>query len=125
MSMKRKNRRPAATARAKTSTRKASKRTVTHVTQAQPKSSRDKVSAHRARMRKRGFRLVQMWLPDTRTKEFAEQAHKDSLAIAKSETEADDQAFIDSVSWWNSPEAAALEKLEPPGPWWRTDRSSK
>ncbi len=115
-----KNKRPAAPARAKTAARKVSK-----PKPSQAKSSREKVSEHRARMRKRGFRLVQMWLPDTRSTAFAAQAHKDSLAIAKSATEVEDQAFIDSVSWWNSPEAAALEKLEPPTPWWRTDRSPK
>jgi L-alanine-DL-glutamate epimerase-like enolase superfamily enzyme len=115
--------RPAAQARARSATRKASRPKPAKQSQAPP--SRDKVRAHRARMRKRGFRLVQMWLPDTRSKDFAEQAHKDSLAIARSATEADDQAFIDSVSWWNSPEAAALAKLEPPAPWWRTGRSPK
>lgn len=123
--MSRKTKGPAAAARAKTATRKASKPKTSPDKQAPPKTSREKVRAHRARMRKRGFRLVQMWLPDTRTNEFVAQAHKDSLAIARSETEADDQAFIDSVSWWNSPDATALEKLEPPGPWWRTDRSSE
>src|SRR5215210_6669333 len=64
------------------------------------KSSREKVSAHRKRMRAKGLRLVQMWLPDTRSPEFAEQAHRASLAIANSPTEAEDQAFIDSVQWW-------------------------
>ncbi len=55
-------------------------------------------------MRARGFRLVQMWLPDTRTPEFAAQAHRASLAIANSPTEREDQAFIDAVSWWTSEE---------------------
>src|ERR1041385_8182936 len=91
---------------------------------AKPMTSRDKVRAHRARMRKRGFRLVQMWLPDTRSREFPEQARKDSLASANSPTEAEDQAFVDSVSWWNSPEARELDKNEPPTPWWRTDGKS-
>ena len=90
---RRSNRRPAAQARAKIAGRKASKPAPTK--QLQPKTSREKVRAHRARMRKRGFRLVQMWLPNTRTKEFAEQAHSELLAIARSETEADDQAFIE------------------------------
>jgi hypothetical protein len=67
---------------------------------------RDKVRAHRARMRARGFRLVQMWLPDTRTSEFATLAHRASLALANSPTEQDDQAFIDSVQWWTSEENA-------------------
>ncbi len=100
----------------KTAGRKASKPKSPPAKPSRAKPSRDKVRAHRARMRKRGFRLVQMWLPDTRTKEFAAQAHKDSLAIANSPTEAEDQAFVDSVSWWNSPEARDLEKREPPTP---------
>ncbi len=68
------------------------------------KPSRDKVRAYRERMRAKGLRLVQMWLPDTRTPAFAAQAHRDSLAIANSPTEREDQAFIDSVSWWTSEE---------------------
>jgi hypothetical protein len=83
-----------------------------------PKSSRGKVSAYRKRMRAKGLRLVQMWLPDTRTPKFAEQAHRASLAIANSPTEADDQAFIDSVQWWTSEEAEALSRSEPER-WWK------
>jgi len=124
MKRKNKNRRPVAQARAKTQVRKAAKTKSTPAKRVRAKTSRDKVRAHRARMRKRGFRLVQIWLPDTRSKEFAEQAHRDSLAIANSPTEAEDQAFVDSISWWNSPEAAELEKSEPPTPWWRTDGNS-
>ena len=82
-------------------------------------SSREKVRAHRERMRGRGMRLMQIWLPDTRTAAYAQQAHKDALAIARSEADAEDQAWIDSVSWWNSPEARALEASEPDTPWWR------
>ena len=63
-----------------------------------PKSSRDKVRAHRARLRAEGLRPVQIWVPDTRSPEFAKQAHRESLAIAMSTHEADDQAFIDAIS---------------------------
>ena len=63
-----------------------------------PKSSRDKVRAHRARMRAQGMRLVQMWVPDVRSPEFAAEAHRQSLAAARSPTEADDQAFIDAIT---------------------------
>ena len=89
------------------------------VTRAARPGSGEKVRAHRERMRKRGFRLVQLWVPDTRSKEFAEQAHRASLAIANSPSEAEDQAFLDSVSWWNSEEAAELARREPDVPWWR------
>jgi hypothetical protein len=43
-------------------------------------------------------------VPDTRSKAFAEQAHRESLAIANSPSEAEDQAFIDSISVWNDEE---------------------
>jgi len=93
--MKRKNRRRISQARVKTTPPPK---------QSRPKSSRDKVRAHRERMRARGFRLVQMWLPDTRTSKFAAQAHRASLAIANSPTEREDQQFVDAVSWWTSEE---------------------
>jgi hypothetical protein len=63
-----------------------------------PKSSRDKVRAHRARLRKQGLRPVQMWLPDMNSKEFKAEAHRQSLAAARSPTEREDQAFIDAIT---------------------------
>ena len=77
-------------------------------------SSREKVRAHRARRRAKGFRLVQLWLPDTRTPEFAAAAHRASLAIARSPTERDDQAFVDSISWLNSEDADREWTYPPP-----------
>jgi hypothetical protein len=62
--------------------------------------TRNKVRGHRARLRKKGMRLIQMWVPDVRSKAFKRRAHLDSLAIASSPHEADDQAFVDSVSVW-------------------------
>ncbi|MGE0750892.1 MAG: antitoxin MazE family protein [Variibacter sp.] len=61
-------------------------------------SSRDKVRAHRSRMRAKGLRPVQFWLPDTRSPEFAAEARRQSLAIANSPTEGEDQAFVESLS---------------------------
>ena len=65
---------------------------------AQLQSSTAKVREHRARLRARGLRPVQFWVPDVNSPEFAAEAHRQSLLIAQSENEADDQAFIDSVS---------------------------
>ena len=86
------------------SKRSRSKTSQAKLSSARP--SRDKVRAYRKRMRAKGFRLVQMWLPDARSPEFAAQAHRASLAIAQSPAEQDDQAFIDSVQWWTSEENA-------------------
>jgi Protein of unknown function (DUF3018) len=41
---------------------------------------------------------VQIWVPDVRAPEFKAEAHRQSAAIAASEGEADDQAFVDAVS---------------------------
>ena len=62
------------------------------------RSSRDKVRAYRERMRARGLRPVQMWVPDTRTASFRTEAHRQSLAVAQSEFAQRDQDFIDAVS---------------------------
>ena len=71
--------------------------------------SRERVRDHRERLREQGLRPVQIWVPDTRAPDFLEQAHAQSAAIAASESEADDQAFVDALSWdWvgeNEPEA--------------------
>jgi hypothetical protein len=63
--------------------------------------SRDKVRAHRTRLRKQGLRPVQIWVADVRSKAFTRAAHRQSLAVAKSPHAADDQAFVDAVSAWD------------------------
>ena len=64
-------------------------------------TSRDKVRKHRERLRAAGLRPVQFWLPDVNSPEFIAEARRQSRLVAKSPGEADDQAFIDSVSVWN------------------------
>lgn len=60
--------------------------------------SRDKVRSYRARMRARGLRPVQIWVPDTRTAAFRDEAHRQSLAVARSRAAREDQHFIDAIS---------------------------
>lgn len=62
------------------------------------KTSRDKVRAHRARLRLQGLRPIQIWVPDVRSRSFRLHAHRQSAAVAASELEAQDQAFIDAIS---------------------------
>jgi hypothetical protein len=64
-------------------------------------TSRDKVRAHRTRLRKAGLRPVQIWVPDVRSKSFARAAHRQSLAVAKSPHATRDQSFVDAISAWN------------------------
>lgn len=60
--------------------------------------SRDKVRAHRERLRRQGLRPIQIWVPDVRSPSFAAEAHRQSLAVARSAQEREDQDFIDAVS---------------------------
>lgn len=69
-------------------------------TRTRPKSSRDKVRVHREKLRRQGLRPIQIWVPDVRSPEFAAEAHRQSLAIANSRQEKDDQEFIDAISDW-------------------------
>ena len=60
--------------------------------------SRDKVRAYRERMRARGLRPVQIWVPDTRTATFRAEARRQSLAVAQSAFAHEDQDFVDAIS---------------------------
>jgi antidote-toxin recognition MazE-like antitoxin len=62
------------------------------------KTSREKVRGYSERMRARGLRPVQIWVPDTRGETFRKEAHRQSLAVAQSAAGREDQAFIDAVS---------------------------
>jgi len=62
--------------------------------------SRDKVRAHRARLRRRGLRPIQIWVPDVRSRSFAREAHRQSLLIGTDKLEREVQAFVDAVSEW-------------------------
>jgi hypothetical protein len=62
------------------------------------KSSRDKVRAHRKRLSQQGLRPIQIWVPDLRSPAFVEEAHRQSLAVARSLHAREDQEFIDAIS---------------------------
>ncbi len=62
------------------------------------RSSREKVRSYRERMRARGLKPIQIWVPDTRTAGIAEEAHRQSLAVARSAQEREDRAFIAAIT---------------------------
>jgi Protein of unknown function (DUF3018) len=49
-------------------------------------------------MRDRGYRLLQIWVPDVRSDRFAAEARRQSRAVASADLGSDDQAFIEAVS---------------------------
>jgi hypothetical protein len=63
--------------------------------------SRVKVRNHRARLRWRGLRPLQIWVPDVRAPAFRAEAHRQSQAVAASAQAGEDQAFVDAVSDWD------------------------
>jgi Protein of unknown function (DUF3018) len=62
------------------------------------RSSRDRVRAYRAELRRQGLRPIQIWLPDVDSPEFIAEAHRQSLVVANSPHADEDQAFIDAIS---------------------------
>jgi len=61
-------------------------------------SARDKVRAHRQRLREQGLRPIQIWVPDVRSRAFKLEAHRQSLAVAHSQHAREDQDFVDAIS---------------------------
>jgi hypothetical protein len=55
-------------------------------------------SPRRRRPSREGLRQVRIWIPDMDAKTFREEAHRQSLAVASSPGERDNQDFVDSIS---------------------------
>lgn len=69
------------------------------------KTTRDKVRAHRERLRAQGLRPIQIWVPDVRARAFRDQARRQSRAVAASSHARDDQSFVDALSVLDGPDA--------------------
>ncbi len=67
-----------------------------------PLASRDKVRAHRARLRAQGMRPMTIWVPDTRSPKFAAEARRQCLLANKSRYAAEDQAWVDFMAEGNA-----------------------
>ena len=61
-------------------------------------TSREKVRAHRARLRAKGMRPVTLWVPDVRSPKFAAEARRQCALADNSRYAAQDQAWVDSMS---------------------------
>jgi hypothetical protein len=61
-------------------------------------AARKNVQRYRDRMRESGLRLVQVWLPDTRTRGFAQECRRQSLAAKRAaRSERDTMSWIESL----------------------------
>lgn len=64
-------------------------------------SGRERSARYRERMRAKGYRLKQFWLPDVTSPEFIAQARADSRAVAASRDSQEAQNWINSVINWD------------------------
>ena len=49
-------------------------------------------------LREEGMRPIQIWVPDVNSPRFKAEAHRQSLALANSPFEAEDQTFLAAIS---------------------------
>ena len=61
---------------------------------------RKRLAAHRAELRKRGLRPIQIWVPDTRAPGFAEEARRQSRLVAAEADFDETMDFIERNSDW-------------------------
>ena len=66
-----------------------------------PKTNRERVATHRAKMRAQGMRLIQIWVPDVRSPEFAAEARRQSLLLARDPRDKADQDFVEALIDWD------------------------
>ena len=57
-----------------------------------------RVAAHRAELRRRGLRPIQIWVPDTRAPGFAEEARRQAKLVAAADDFDETMDFIERVS---------------------------
>jgi hypothetical protein len=69
------------------------------------KTNSQTVRDHRARLRAKGLRPIQLWLPDSRTATFARQAAHDMRALA--ELPPEDESLLDAFEQTISEDFAA------------------
>ncbi len=69
-----------------------------------PVSPPKRMATYRQRMRAAGLRPVQIWVPDTRTPDFAETCRKQARAVAAHDPAGDEiMRFVAAVYEWPEP----------------------
>ncbi|MGV0795270.1 antitoxin MazE family protein [Mycolicibacterium sp. XJ1819] len=59
---------------------------------------KERVGEYQQRMRERGLRPLQVWVPDVRTETFAAEAHRQASLVARADESGDDQEFVEAIS---------------------------
>jgi len=64
--------------------------------------AKERMRGYRARKQATGLRLIQLWVPDTRSKRFAAECERQCKIVNTSAaSEADALAFIERVADWD------------------------
>lgn len=63
--------------------------------------AKERMKGYRARKQASGLRLIQLWVPDTRSKRFAVECRRQCKIVNASPSEADDLAFIERAGDWD------------------------
>ena len=61
-------------------------------------SAPEKMKQYRQKLREAGLRPVQIWVPDTRSKNLAAEVRRQSLIVAADHREAEIDGWIDEVA---------------------------
>ncbi|MBI4205293.1 MAG: antitoxin MazE family protein [Betaproteobacteria bacterium] len=61
----------------------------------------ERVRGYRTRQRAAGLRLVQLWVPDTRSRRFAAECRRQSLLLKQDAAEAEALEFIVCTGAWD------------------------
>ncbi len=60
----------------------------------------ERMRGYRVRQRAAGLRLIQLWVPDTRSENFVEECRRQSLLVRGDPAEAETLAFIEHTGAW-------------------------
>ena len=63
--------------------------------------AKERMKGYRARKQASGMRLIQLWVPDTRSKRFAAECERQCRIVNASPSEAEDLGFIERVAAWD------------------------
>jgi hypothetical protein len=62
--------------------------------------ARERIRSYRVRKRAAGLRLLQLWVPDTRSPRFVEECRRQSRLLRGDAAEADALGFIERAGHW-------------------------
>lgn len=67
-----------------------------------PLKARERMKTYRSRKQASGLRLVQLWVPDTRSRHFAAECRRQSRLLKGDPAETEALDFIARVADWES-----------------------